>query len=851
MTDDEPTGPAGLTEAEAARRLLRDGPNELVPPRRRTPWRIALEVVREPMFQLLVAAGVVYLLLGDLGEALVLLAFVLVTITITVVQEHRTEKVLEALRDLTSPRALVVREGRTQRIAGRDVVRGDLIVLAEGDRVAADALVLSANDLQADESLLTGEAAAVGKAAAARDQAIVRPGGDGLPFVYAGTMLVAGQGLARVLATGAATEIGRIGRTLVAIESPPTPLHLQTRRLVRIFSVLGLAFSSAVVLLHGLARGDWMGGLLAGITLAMAMLPEEFALILTVFMAMGAWRMSRQQVLTRRAATIEALGSATVLCTDKTGTLTCNRMAVAELARWSAGGTQAWAAGGPPLPEALFDLAESAVLASERDPFDPMELAFHALARAQLPPTRRHEDWTLAHEYGLSPELMAMTHVWQAPGAAGCTVAVKGSPEAVATLCRLPAAQALAVDEAAHAMATRGLRVLAVARGAFDGPRWPASPLGFEFEFLGLAALADPLRPGVPAAVGECRGAGIRVVMITGDHPATACAIAAQAGLETGAVVTGPELALLDDRELAARVAAATVFARVLPEQKLRIVDALKAGGEVVAMTGDGVNDAPSLKAAHIGIAMGGRGTDVAREASSLVLLDDDFGSIVKAVRLGRRIYDNLRKAMAFVFAVHVPIAGLSLLPLLLGMPLVFTPMHIAFLELLIDPVCSIVFEAETEEGDVMNRPPRDPAAPLFSKELIAWSLLQGAAVLLAVGGFFAGMLRAGVDPAAARAAAFTALVACNVALIVVNRSFSGSLARALMRPNPALWRMLGATGALLGAALFVAPLRGIFRFAPVAPGLLAGAVALAAGVLLALDLLKRARRALSGPARA
>jgi Ca2+-transporting ATPase len=843
------TAPQGLTEAEAAQRLQADGPNELTPPKPRTPWRIGLEAVREPMFQLLVAAGLLYLLLGNLGEAC-MLAFVAMTVAITVVQAQRTERALEALRDLTNPRAQVLRDGAPRRIAGREVVRGDLLVLTEGDRVAADAWVLTASDLQADESLLTGEAVPVAKVADGGDAALAeplatqRPGGDGPARVYAGTLLVSGAGLAQVLATGTHTEIGRIGKALDTMAEAATPLHLQTRRLVRVFAWLGLGLSGVVVVLYGLTRGDWLAGLLAGITLAMSMLPQEFPLILTVFMAMGAWRLSRQRVLARRAATIETLGSATVLCTDKTGTLTMNRMAITALWAPTPDGPVTWVEATdtrPPLPETCHALVEVGLLACERKPFDPMDLAFVALA-GRLPPQRLHADWTLVHEYGLAPGLMAMTHVWRGAPETPATIAVKGAVEAVLSLCRLPTEQAAAATQAAQDLAGRGLRVLAVAGATHPPPpaggAWPASPQGFAFTLLGLVGLADPLRPTVPAAVQACRRAGIRVVMITGDHPATADAIALQAGLETVAgAVTGPALAAMDEATLRRCVATTTVFARVLPEQKLRIVQALQAGGEVVAMTGDGVNDAPSLKAAHIGIAMGGRGTDVAREASSLVLLDDDFGAIVHAVRLGRRIYDNLRKAMAFVLAVHVPIAGLSLLPLLLGLSLVFTPVHIAFLELLIDPVCSIVFESEPEESDVMSRPPRRPEAPLFSGALIASSLLQGGLVLGAVGLLFVGLLQAAVPEAEARAATFTALVACSVALIVANRSLTGGhLLRTLRRPNPALWRVVAATAALLAAVLWVAPLRGLFHFALPAPGLLAAALGLGLGVLLVLE---------------
>ena len=839
---------SGLTALEAAQRLERDGPNALPQAQQRTTWRIAREVASEPMFQLLLAAALIYLFLGDLGEALMLLAFVLMIAGVTLVQERRTERVLEVLRDLTSPHAVVIRDGVEARIDSKEVVCGDLLVLGDGDRIAADAVLLSANDLQTDESLLTGEAVAVSKLAATGEPAPARPGGDKLPFVYAGTTVLGGQGLARVQATGARSEIGRIGKLLNAVESPPTPLHTETRRLVRVFSVAGLAFSVLVAVLYSVVHADILGGVLAGITLAMSMLPQEFLLILTVFMAMGAWRMSRHQVLARRSATIEALGSATVLCTDKTGTLTQNRMSVAEMAVPDTAGMAHWRASNGAPPVAFHTLLTFGMLASERAPVDPMEQAIHRLYQHHLPQEDGHRDGALVHEYNLSTELLAMTHVWQMPGQTGHTVAVKGAPEAVAGLCRLSAAHKQALLAKGREMADSGLRVLAVASASWDGTDWPASQQGFAFSLLGLVALADPIRPTVPAAIAQCRSAGIRVVMITGDFAATAQAIAAQAGMDTrGEVLTGGELATMSDADLAAHCGAITVFARVLPEQKLRIVNALKARGDVVAMTGDGVNDAPSLKAAHIGIAMGARGTDVAREAASLVLLDDDFGGIVKAIRLGRRIYDNMRKAMAFVLAVHVPIAGLSLLPLLLGLPSVFMPVHIAFLELVIDPVSSIVFEAETEEPDVMQHPPRNPALPLFSHQLLAWSLGQGALVLGAIGLTFMALLQGGVAETEARATVFCALVVSNFGLIAVNRSFSGSLREALTRPNSALLRIFLVTSGLLAVALYTPMLRELFHFAPPRPAQLAMAIGVGIGVSVLLAGIKRWNRSQPG----
>jgi P-type Ca2+ transporter type 2C len=841
--------PSGLSTEEAAVRLRTEGPNELPRAKRRTLLRIALEVGREPMFQLLIAAGLIYLFLGDLGEALMLLGFVVITVSISIVQEKRTEKVLEALRDLTSPRALVIRSGERKRIAGREVVRGDVVVLAEGDRVPADACLVDANELQTDESLLTGESIPVRKIARIGTPPPARPGGDDLPFVFSGTMVVRGQGIAEVHAIGPNSEIGKIGKALGSIENAPTPLHAQTRRLVRLFATVGLSLSIAVVLIYGLMRGAWLAGVLAGITLAMSMLPEEFPLILTVFMVMGAWRISQQRVLTRRSATIETLGAATVLCTDKTGTLTLNRMSIAELEVDGA----IWQPEQGAMPERFHRLLECGILASERDPFDPMERAFLELGHKHLTGIEHlHRKWVLAHEYGLSPDMLAMSHVWKALDHEQYFIAMKGAPEAVADLCHLGPDEVRELRRSVDRMAARGMRVLGVATASYEGDVWPGTQHDFDFTFLGLVGLADPLRPEVQEAVQECRAAGIKVAMITGDYPATARAIAEQAGIDvSGGVITGEEMRRLSDNDLRVRIRSVCVFARVMPEQKLRLVNAFKANGEVVAMTGDGVNDAPSLKSAHIGIAMGGRGTDVAREASSLVLLDDDFGSIVKAVRLGRRIYDNLRKAMGFVLAVHVPIAGLSLLPLLFGFPLLFTPVHIAFLELVIDPVCSIVFEAEPEEGDVMRRRPRDQNAPLFSGKLLAWSVLQGVIVLFAVGALFIGLIHLGTPEAEARATAFVALVASNFGLVVVNRSYSASIATALRRSNRAFWRMLAITAALLTAALTVPPIRDLFHFVGLDSGSIAVALGTGIAILAALEALKalEVRRMHSGAA--
>jgi Ca2+-transporting ATPase len=454
-------------------------------------------------------------------------------------------------------------------------------------------------------------------------------------------------------------------------------------------------------------------------------------------------------------------------------------------------------------------------------------------------PDAANDGWQLIHSYGLGPELLAMSQVWRRSDKSGFFIAAKGAPEAIARLCRLTDADQAAMKAGVDAMAEAGLRVLGVATAEFEAASLPQSQQAFSFRFLGLVGLADPLRPSVPEAVRKCRSAGIRVVMITGDYPTTAKAIAKQAGLDADNATTGDQITAMNDSMLAQHVGTVNVFARITPDQKLRIVQALKSNGEIVAMTGDGVNDAPSLRAAHIGIAMGKRGTDVAREASSIVLIDDEFGSIVSAIGLGRRIYDNLRKAMAFIFAVHVPIAGLALLPLAFGLPLIFSPVHIAFLELIIDPVCSLVFEAEREEHDVMERPPRRSDKPLFTWALIGWSIMQGGLALVAVALVFLLALYNDIPPDEARALAFFSLVLCIVGLVLANRSFSTSFSSAFFRPNPALVFIVLAVAIILATTLLWPPASALFRFGPLHADDLAAAFGVGVVLLMVLELLK------------
>ena len=798
--------PAGLSAGEAAARLAAEGPNALPSSEARGIAAIALGVIREPMFLLLVAATAIYLVLGDVHEAIVLAASIAAVVAISILQERKAERALESLRDLASPRALVVRDGERQRIAGREVVRGDLLIVSEGDRVPADARLVAAQDLAADESLLTGESLPVDKRA-----------GDA---VFSGTLVVRGHGRAEVIATGQRSELGRIGASLATLETGKTLLERETARIVRIVALIALGLACTMLVVYALSRGDWLGGALAGLTLAMSLIPEEFPVVLAVFLALGAWRISRDGVLTRRMPAIEMLGAATILCVDKTGTLTVNRMSVVET------------------PAAVLD---TAALACEIDAFDPME---KAIVSAAAPEARRiRETWQLERDYPLSEQFLAVCHAWRSPEGRR-RVAVKGAPEHVLALCGALDRLADVREFSAH-----GRRVLAVAEATWDG-KLPDDPAAYPFRFVGLLQLEDPLRGSVPEAVAQCRRAGIRVVMITGDFPGTALHIARQAGIEGSEALTGDQIAAMDDATLAAAVRRVNVFARVRPEQKLRLVQAYRADGEVVAMTGDGVNDAPALKAAHIGIAMGRRGTDVAREAAALVLLEDDFGSIVRTVQLGRRIYENIRNAMRYLISVHVPIAGMAFVPVAFGAPLFLYPVHVVFLEFVIDPACTLVFEAERSEDGVMHRPPRRRDERLFSARMLALSLALGASMLLSVLAAYVWALHAGRSDAEVRAIAFAAIIAGNIALLFSMRSRDRTADEMLRKSNPAFWWISGAAFGALAVVLYVPAAASLFRFSPL--GAIDLAVAMAAGIsgVAWLEVVKLLHRQAHQPAR-
>ncbi|WP_087660222.1 cation-translocating P-type ATPase [Caballeronia humi] len=799
----------GLTSESAELLRGRFGKNIVESQQGRSWWKTARDVLSEPMFILLLAASLIYFVIGDASEAFLLLGFVLAIVALTAVQSHRTARVLASLREMSAPRAQVLRDGERRLISAADLVPGDLVFVDEGARVPADGVAVEVHGLSVDESLLTGESEAVAKSAIDSED----------NRLYFGSMVVQGQAWMTVSTTGAQTELGRIGKSLSNIAEGRSPLQIQMGLFVKRFAMLAILLCAALVVLYRWRYGSWLPGVLAGISLAMGILPEEIPVILTVFMALGARRIAKAGVLTRRMNAIETLGQTTVLCVDKTGTLTQNLMSVRVL---SAGGRdQIIDTKTQQIDEHLKELLEYLVLASEIEPVDPMERAFHQTGRQFLQKAERlHTDWTLVHEYELSPALPTMAHAWRAPERQHHAVACKGAPEAVCMLCHLDGFESDAILAEAARMASRGLRVLGVAKANHPGSPWPADQHEFDFSFVGLVGLMDPVRPDAAAAIAECRTAGIRVVMITGDYPSTAQAIASEVGIDATHLLTGQALIAMDDASLQRALRSTSVFARIRPEQKLRLVEAFKARGDVVAMTGDGVNDAPALKSAHIGIAMGNRGAEVAREVASLVLLRDDFAPIVTAIRLGRRIYDNLVQAISYTVAVHLPMVSAVMIPIIFGWRPMLAPVHIVFLELIINPVCSLVFENEPERGGLMRRPPRAAGIALLSSKAMIQCFAIGAVVAFAVLGVYALLVQRGLDPTIARTYGFLSLVFGNVALIFVVRVMSRRhVGAGTGQTNPYLWVVLLATGAALTLLMTVPMFARLFSMAALLAG--------------------------------
>lgn len=795
---------SGLNSTEVSMRLNRDGYNELPTQKSKNIFHIMFKLVSEPMILLLLLSGLLYLLLGEPKDATVMMISVVGVILLTYYQERKTEKALQALRDLSSPRAIVIRENNKSRIPGREVVIDDVIVLQEGDRVPADAIVLESQNLQIDESLLTGESLPVNKTEGSENSS---------SYIYSGTLIVQGSGIAKVSAIGLKTEMGKIGKTLSSIEHQDSLLKREIKKIVKLFLLIGVTLCTVLVVVQVVSGFSLLSAFMAGLTLSMSMLPEEFPVVLMIFLSLGAWRISKKQVLSRNNQAIETLGATSVLCVDKTGTLTLNKMELKSLV--TSQELTDISQENMTLSPLNRELLEFAKLACKRNAFDPLEKEVNSKFENLLPDVAdNHKDWHLQKHYNLSKDLFALSRVWKSPGFANFIVASKGAPEAILSLCNMSKEQQDGIMEIVKEMSGTGQKVLGVAKAEFTGSQFPETQGEFNFNFVGLLGFVDPIRDTVADSVKECYKAGIRVIMITGDYPGTACYIAKQAGIQNADYyVTGSELENISERELEEKITNINIFCRVVPEQKLKIVNALKKKDYVVAMTGDGVNDGPALKTAHIGIAMGERGTDVARESSDLVLLNDDFTSIVTAVKLGRRIYDNLQKAVSYIFSAHIPIAGIALLPAFFGLPMVLFPVHIAFLELIIDPACSTVYESEESEKGIMDRPPRNIMQRLFDKQQVLISTFQGFVLLISVMLIYIMTNKMGLSEDTSRTVAFLTMVFSNLALIFANLSKSSALQKYETHKNKAFYVILGGTVASMGLVLYVPFLRDLFHF--------------------------------------
>ena len=778
----------GLSPEEVAENRRRYGANVLMLHTRRTFFHIVAEIIREPVFLLLVGTCALYFLLGDRSEAWLTAGSILFVILIEIVQEYRSEKALAALRQLTEPRATILRGGDRVNIPAEDIVMNDLMCFSEGERIPADGLVVQQHDLSIDEAILTGESLPAEKNTTAEEGK-----------VYQGTVVVSGTGIARVTAVGMQTEFGRLGKSIESIEQTPTPLQMQIDRFVRQLLIAGLAAFLVVFAFNLYYTGTFLSALLFSLAFAIALVPEEIPVAFTAFMALGAYRMSRQQVLVKQPKTVESLGSATVICIDKTGTITENRMSVAEIADFSG----------------KNKVLEYAMLASEPHPFDPMEKAIHA-AYKETKPT--HADFEMVHEYSLSGIPPMMTHVY-APTPSHQLAAGKGAVERILRICHISGEEERHILEKTREMASKGFRVLGVASADFTGKEYPKQQDDFNWNFAGLLALYDPPKKGIRQVMQQFYQAGLQLKMITGDHAETALNIARESGMHTSTeVLSGEKVISMREEELREAVKTCTVFARMFPEAKLRVVEALKANGEVVAMTGDGVNDGPALKAAQVGVAMGRKGTEIAKGAASMVLLDDDLAHILKAIKTGRRIYQNLRKAIRYIISIHLPIVLAVLLPLLFGWPYlhILMPIHVIFLELIMDPTCAVAFENEPAEPDVLNKAPRARTGGLFTGPELLLSIVQGSMITAGIFVMYHLAVMLGKDENTTRSFVFATLLACNVLLTLANRSFEHSIRSTIFYKNNLLWQIIGVSTAISAAILWWPPLQRLFHMGPI-----------------------------------
>lgn len=807
MTEQTKNQLKGLTKDEA--RVLQEkfGKNRLVPEKKENFFLKIIQVLKEPMFLLLIAAAVIYFLLGEPRDGTIMLVFVVGIISIDVIQEWKTDKTLNALKNLSAPHITVIRDGEECTINSEDLVPGDLMMIAEGVKLPADGKVIRSNDLCIDESSLTGEAEGVWKCT---DDSGNKDYWK-KDHCYAGTLVTQGTGVILVEKIGAETEYGKIGINVAEAPDRPTPMEKQTRKLVKICAMIAAVLFLMVCIITYFNLPDHefkeriIESILSGITLAMAMIPEEFPVILTVFLSMGAWRLAKKSSLVRRLPSVETLGAVSVLCVDKTGTITMNKMRVREC----------WA-----FNNNITETNKIMGMACEVDAYDPMEHAILDYCEDNNISKDELFKGDLISEYSFTNERKMMGHVWKVEDEA--IIAAKGSAEKILTLCRLEEEEKKIVENKIFSMSSKGLRVLGIGRMILQDERdIPETLEECRLEFLGLVGLQDPPRENVKDDIASCIKAGIRVVMITGDNGITASAIAKQVGIpHSSDIITGDELNAMTDEKLKERIKDVSIFSRVMPEHKMRIVKAFKENGDVVAMTGDGVNDAPALKYADIGIAMGKRGSEVSREAADLILLDDNFSTIVDTIKDGRRIYDNIRKAIGYVFTIHIPIAFASLLAPMLDIRssmLLLLPVHVVLLELLIDPTCSIVLERQPAEIDIMERKPRNPKESILTASILIKSIIQG--IVLFGASFASYYLYLKNNPGQAeiaRSIGLAIIMLSNMLLVQVNSSESEFAYRSMMnlKKDSVMWAVGFGTLIGLGVILYT-PIAEFLSLAP------------------------------------
>lgn len=828
---------AGLTSAEAKRLQQQYGKNELTPQKKESFFHKVLQIICEPMFLLLIVAAIIYFILGEPRDGAIMLVFVTGVISIDVIQEWKTDKSLNALKDLSAPHVTVIRDGKETVIASADLVPGDLMMIYEGVKIPADGILVKCNALCVEESSLTGEAEGVWKVSSENAE----PSTDywRKDYCYAGTLVIQGTGTALVDKIGAETEYGKIGTNVATAPDEPTPLQKQTGKLVRTCAgIAGVLFALVGVVTYFNIPDHALGerlieSILSGITLAMAMIPEEFPVILTVFLSMGAWRLTKKQSLVRKLPSVETLGSVSVLCVDKTGTITMNRMTVQET--WAPDGDE----------RTLFKMMG---LGCQTVAYDPMEKAMLAYCETHGISKERLFNGELVKEYAFTNELKMMGHVWRRNDQV--IIAAKGSPERILSICKLAEKDREVAEQKIIEMSKEGLRVIAVAAAVpASEDELPSSITECSLNLCGLIGLADPPREGIKSDIKMCHRAGIRVVMITGDNGITASSIAKKIGMEhSDSIITGDMLNEMTDNELREAVKEVSIFSRVVPEHKMRIVKAFKENGEIVAMTGDGVNDAPALKYADIGIAMGKRGSEVSREAADLILMDDNFTTIVETVKDGRRIYDNIRKAVGYVFTIHIPIALASLLGPLLGVApaaMLLLPLHVVLLELVIDPTCSVVLERQPAETDIMERMPRDPKDKLLNVPNLLKSIIQGLVIFAASFGAYYILLSSNPANASfARSMGLTIIMLSNLFLVQVNSSDHDFMIRSIARLSKdwVMWAVNIGTLLMLSIILYT-PLSSFLKLAPLTAGQFLKSVGIAAAAVLWYEIVKMIKR--------